>query len=78
MRNKKVLSILSDEECVRIYETTIIILEKKGVRFTQREALGIFKDAGLTVVDDIVFFRKNDIEKARSTIPPCFTRKGVN
>ena len=77
MSCKPELQVLSDSDCQRVLETALTILRDKGVRFTQSPALDIFRQAGLSVRDDVVFFSQASVERAISSAPTSFVRKGA-
>lgn len=66
------LKMVKDTDLAKIHEKTITILEETGVAFHSREAIEVFKKAGATVNDDVVFITGKMIENALDTAPGSF------
>jgi trimethylamine--corrinoid protein Co-methyltransferase len=61
---------LSEEQCRRIYEASLEILERVGVRLYLDEAVQLLKRAGARVTDgNLVHVSSNIVEKAIKTAP---------
>ncbi|MFH1905478.1 MAG: trimethylamine methyltransferase family protein [bacterium] len=76
MRNYK---ILTEVELNKIHGSTLDIMKNLGVKFTLKEALAIFSDAGFFVSKDgIVKFKPEQVEKYIKKVPSRFVRKGID
>jgi len=61
---------LSEEQCLRIHEACLEILERIGVRLELQEAVDLLKKAGAKVIDDnIVRIPPRLVERALTTTP---------
>jgi trimethylamine--corrinoid protein Co-methyltransferase len=71
--------LLNDEDCEKIHEATVKILEKAGIRVRSKKALSIFEKGGCEVDEDIVRIPKkvleDSIEKAPARVT-LFSRDG--
>ncbi len=71
--------ILSEEELVRIEETTDRILEEIGIRFQDDpRCLELWREAGADVTGDLVRFPKGLVRHVLSTAPAVFTQHARN
>ncbi|MFH0965769.1 MAG: trimethylamine methyltransferase family protein, partial [Planctomycetota bacterium] len=68
---------LSEGDLQAIHEASMAILADPGVRFTQEPALEIFRGAGYVVRDNVVRFRRADVESMVAKAPSSFVRKGI-
>ena len=66
------LKAISKEDCSRIHQASLELLEQTGVVVTSKKAQAVFADHGARVDKnkDCVYLPPNLIEKALSTIPP--------
>ena len=72
------LKILNEEDLQNIHRSSLHILEEVGVKYVTKEALDIFKKAGLkTKNENIVFFDEDIIKYALSKAPKKIIRKGL-
>ena len=70
--------LLTDTELNRIHSATLDIMENLGVKFTQKEALGVFSDANFSVgKDGVVKFKPGEVEECIKKAPHRFIRKGM-
>lgn len=70
---------LSEKDAEFVHEQSLILLEKKGIHFGHKDAIEVFKKHGLKVEGNIVFFERDDVEKAIKLSPRSFqweTRDG--
>jgi len=71
------LKFLSEEDLEKIDLATLDILENKGVLFTRKEALSIFKREGLPIEEEgVVKFPPELVKEAISCVPKNFVRRG--
>ena len=71
--------ILSEEEIVRIEETTDRILEEIGIRFQDDpRCLELWREAGADVTGDLVRFPRGLVRHVLSTAPAVFTQHARN
>ena len=71
--------LLTEEELKKIHESTLDIMENVGIKFTEKEALDIFSDAGFAVdAEGIVKFNPQLVEEYIKKAPSRFTRKGLD
>lgn len=72
------LCFLTDNDCARIHEATLHLLEQLGVRFATEDALEVFRQAGFEVTDDnIVRFQPEQVTAALETVPETVLRRGL-
>jgi trimethylamine--corrinoid protein Co-methyltransferase len=65
---------LSDQQCHKLYEACLEILERTGVRLYEQEALDLLGKAGVPVTDgNRVRIPSALVEKARTTVPKRVT-----
>lgn len=76
MNLKGSLKLLREKALEKIHLATLDILENKGVLFTRKEALDIFKKEGLSVKEGVVKFPRQLVEETISRIPQKFVRRG--
>ncbi|MGQ9646562.1 MAG: trimethylamine methyltransferase family protein [Thermodesulfobacteriota bacterium] len=67
------LTTLSQQQCVKIHEAALSILERTGVVFQCQEALDILRKGGAKVDGERVFVPPSMVEKALKTVPKEFT-----
>ncbi len=72
---KATLQVLSSEECARVHEESLDVLEQTGVRVDTPVGRQILKEAGAQVDENtrIVRFPQNLIEQALGLAPKDFT-----
>jgi trimethylamine:corrinoid methyltransferase-like protein len=68
----RVLFNFDDEVLDKIHNSSLELLKETGIRFPNKEALDLFKYHGFTIDKEMVFFQKEDIEKALETVPETF------
>jgi trimethylamine---corrinoid protein Co-methyltransferase len=68
------LEILTPQEVKKIHDATLWIIEKVGVRFPSKRALGIWAENGAKIDEEkkIVYAKAELIEKALKTCPPKY------
>jgi len=67
------LTTLSQDQCSRIHQAALAVLERTGAVFQCREALDVFKKAGVRVEGDRVHPDRKIIDWALKTAPSRFT-----
>lgn len=72
------MKFLSDDEMQQIHDASIYLLENKGVVFKSKEAIEILEKQGCTVDKKIVYFTKEIVNKALSTVPNKFKIHAIN
>ncbi len=71
--------ILTDDELDKIHLATLNVMENSGVKFTLKEALEIFSDAGILVdKDGVVKFKLEQVDEYVRMAPAGFVRKGIS
>ncbi len=71
--------VLSEKELNSVHEASLDVMENLGVKFTVREALDIFSDAGFLVDKQrIVKFKAEQVEEYIKKAPSRFVRKGLD
>jgi trimethylamine--corrinoid protein Co-methyltransferase len=72
------LRVLDHEDCVKIHEASLELLEKTGVMVTSKKAQEIFADHGATIdkLENRVYLPAQIIEKTLATIPSEITIPG--
>ncbi len=70
------LNFFSDEELVRIYQASIDILKRVGIRTYSERFKTLLSDHGCKVDKDVVRFTESVIEKGLRTVPDTFTLHG--
>ncbi|MCD4744019.1 MAG: trimethylamine methyltransferase family protein, partial [Desulfobacteraceae bacterium] len=68
----RVLFNFDNEVLDKIHNSSLELLKETGIRFPNKEALGIFKHHGFKIDGEMVFFQQQDIEKALETVPEIF------
>jgi len=64
------LSRLSDEQCQKIHEASLEVMERTGVRLYEQEAIDLLKKAGADVSNgNRVYIPSGLVEKAFTTVP---------
>lgn len=69
------IEVLSKEDCVRVHEASLKILEETGVVFHDDEAIGILKEHGAKVNGKIVYFPRKLVEDSLENCPSKFELK---
>ncbi len=64
---------LNAEQVAAVHDGSMRILEEIGVAFLNEEALGIFREAGCKVVDDVVFLDREFVMEMVGKAPSEFT-----
>ncbi len=67
------LTTLSQQQCMKIHEAALSILERTGVVFQCQEAIDILRKGGAKVDGERVFVPASMVEKALKTVPKKFT-----
>lgn len=67
------LDVLSEEQAERIHDTALTLLEEIGVRFSYEPALQRFRQAGLTIEDDLVHLDRGFVVERLAEAPSTFT-----
>jgi trimethylamine--corrinoid protein Co-methyltransferase len=70
------LNFFSDEELIRIYQASIDILKRVGIRTYSERFKTLLSDHGCKVDKDVVRFTDTVIEKGLRTVPDTFTLHG--
>lgn len=72
------LNLLNADDCVRIHQATLELMQSPGVRFIGDEVLAVFRQAGFEVTDDgTVRFRPAEVQAALKTVPTSILRQGL-
>jgi trimethylamine--corrinoid protein Co-methyltransferase len=66
------MQTFSYEMLKKIHTASMEVLNKTGVAFNDALALDLFKENGFKVVENTVFFKETDIEKALKSAPSVF------
>lgn len=69
---------LSDEEMQRIHETSLYLLEKKGIVFKSKEAVRILTENGCTADGKTVYFPNDIVERCLKSVPGTFKIDAIN
>lgn len=72
------MKFLSDDEMQQIHDTSVYLLEKKGVVFKSKDAVEVLVNHGCTADKKIVYFTKEIIEKALNSVPNKFRIHAIN
>jgi trimethylamine--corrinoid protein Co-methyltransferase len=67
------LDVLSEEQAERVHDTALTLLEEIGVRFSYEPALQRFRQAGLTIEDDLVHLDRAFVAERLAEAPSTFT-----
>ncbi|MEL7564014.1 MAG: trimethylamine methyltransferase family protein [Dehalobacterium sp.] len=78
MALKTKVKVIAKEDCTRIHDASIKILEETGIVFHHNEALDIFKKFGAKTNGKTVYFSKKMVEGALETCPSTFKWKARN
>lgn len=76
VRNKATLKVLSNDDVERIHETSLVILEKTGVRFDSERAIARLLKNGATrhpIKKNVLTFTRSQVEESIRRIPPYGT-----
>ncbi len=72
------LKALNEEDLQRIHQSSLRVLKETGIRYVNKEALDIFRKAGLKINDDnTVIFDEDMVQDALSKVPKKIIRKGL-
>lgn len=63
---------VTKENVEKIHDLSLKILSEIGVKFENARALELFRQHGMKIEGDIVFFSEADVTKALSSVPSCF------
>jgi trimethylamine--corrinoid protein Co-methyltransferase len=74
----RVLFNFDNEVLDKIHNSSLELLKETGIRFPNKEALDLFKYHGFKIDKEMVFFQKQDIEKAIETVPETFALHARN
>ena len=75
---KTKLEVLSQEDIARTHDASLKILKESGVVFKCREALDIFKQHGVKVDGETVYFSGKMVESALEKCPATFRWQARN
>lgn len=76
-RDRILCELLDESQLDRLHEATLQVLERTGVRFSEKAAQEIFRDAGFQVAGDgTTLLPPARVEQLRKKTPKTFTRLG--
>jgi trimethylamine--corrinoid protein Co-methyltransferase len=75
---KTKLEVLSKEDIARVHDASLKILKETGIVIKSREALDIFKQHGVKVDRETVYFSEEMVERALEQCPATFRWRGRN
>jgi len=78
LRTQFKVEVLSKEDCVKVHESSLKLLQETGVMFHSEQALEIFRKHGAKVEGKIVKFTQNLVEESLKKCPSKFKLTAPN
>ena len=71
-------AFLSPEQMQKVHESSLYLLNKKGVVFRSEKARQILQENGATVQGEIVYFPESLVERCLKLVPSSFRVDAIN